>query len=361
MRTDLKKCGAHNLIHGDRETCPKCVETARARLHAQGVARVEEHQKNRRIPGGIHVEVSLGFATPSAEEIQEAFQKSWKGVPSEDILADLDRIVGTLAEQNKAGYGPAQALRGAAERVGWIGASSDLPTPREIKFSKDGMEVDWKEVKELRIPAEPRRKPSLDPFGMWSRKHYLAPAVKALLGFFTRLAGPERTWTRERNFDWSPARRGVAELAGYPPKEDYLRFCPSIGLGQASVAGLRRRLLAGETLTRMDMPLGVTLTQAVREVFPGRGVPNSIASAVLHPNGNLVFSYDSADTPRRHPDPASLRRRLLDGETMRWLDMPVGVDFSSALREALPERARHIPSDVRRAWMREGVLTVDHA
>jgi hypothetical protein len=38
MRTDLKKCGAHNLIHGDRETCPKCAEVARASLHARGVA-----------------------------------------------------------------------------------------------------------------------------------------------------------------------------------------------------------------------------------------------------------------------------------------------------------------------------------
>jgi hypothetical protein len=30
MRTDQKKCGAHNVIHGLRETCPRCVEARRA-------------------------------------------------------------------------------------------------------------------------------------------------------------------------------------------------------------------------------------------------------------------------------------------------------------------------------------------
>jgi hypothetical protein len=30
MRVDLKKCGAHNVIHGLRETCPKCADVARA-------------------------------------------------------------------------------------------------------------------------------------------------------------------------------------------------------------------------------------------------------------------------------------------------------------------------------------------
>jgi hypothetical protein len=62
MRTDLKKCGAHNVIHGDRETCPKCAEAARASLHARGIAKVEEHRRDRRIP----VEVWKGFfAEPS--------------------------------------------------------------------------------------------------------------------------------------------------------------------------------------------------------------------------------------------------------------------------------------------------------
>ena len=56
MRIDVKKCGAHNVVHGLRETCPRCAEArraetlARAPLASEKAVRWASHAENKEPP-----------------------------------------------------------------------------------------------------------------------------------------------------------------------------------------------------------------------------------------------------------------------------------------------------------------------
>jgi hypothetical protein len=66
MRTDVRRCNGHNVIHGLRETCPRCAQEARERVLAKAGAPVRSAWEDVPPPQGIDLGYPESLYAPFA-------------------------------------------------------------------------------------------------------------------------------------------------------------------------------------------------------------------------------------------------------------------------------------------------------